>query len=724
MNTTLTRVSRRTFLKSSAALGGGLIIGFYLPNGRQLAAAEGADKRPVYPPNAFVRIAPDNTVTVLCKHSEMGQGVLTSVAMLVAEELECDWRRVRSEHAPNAPVYSHTAFHIQMTGGSTSVADSWVQMRTIGAQLRTMLVQAAAENWGVDPGSCRAANGYVIHDASKRRASFGELAERAAKLPLPEKVALKAPKDFKLLGRPQHRLDAREKVDGSGKFGIDARVPGMLYAVVARPPTFGGKAVSFNADRAKAVRGVQQVVQVPSGIAVIGNSYWTASQGRNALEIQWDAGPHAALSTEALRKQYRELAMQPGLPAHKDGDASAALAGAAKRIEAEYEVPYLAHAPMEPLNCLVHVTPDKCEIWSGTQFQTMDAMRAAEVAGLKPEQVVIHTMLLGGGFGRRANPDSDFIKEAVAVAKAAGKPVMTVWSREDDIKGGYYRPMWLDRLTAGLDGSGKPVAWAHTIVGQSILSGTPFEQFLVKNSIDATSVEGAAELPYSIPNVHVSLHSPKQPVPVQWWRSVGHSHTGFVVESFIDELAAAAGRDPLEFRRALLDAKHARHRAVLDLVAAKSNWGKPLAKGRARGLALHESFNSVIAQVAEVSLQEKRVRVHRVVSAVHCGFAVNPDGVRQQIEGGTIFGLSAALYGQVTLKDGRVEQSNFHDYPIVRLNETPLFETHIVPSSDDPTGLGEPGTPLIAAVVCNALAALTGRRIRALPLSAQAFEHG
>ncbi len=717
----MTTVSRRGFLRSSALAGAGLVIGFHWSS-RGVRVAFGADPAAPVSPDAFIRIAPDDTVTILVPHSEMGQGVMTSLPMLVAEELECDWRKVKAVHAPNGPAYGHTAFGLQMTGGSTSVANRWVQLRTVGAQARTMLVEAAAEAWKVDPATCRAENGVVVHEPSGRRVRFGKVAGRAMRLPVPRAAALKDPSAFRLLGKPQHRLDSRDKVTGRATFGLDVKLPGLLTAVVARPPVFGGKAVRVGSAKARAVKGVVAVVQVPSGVAVLAKDFWSARKGRDALEIQWEDGPNAALSSAGLLAQYRELGKTPGRTAKAAGDAEAALGTAAKVVSAEYDVPFLAHAPMEPLNCTVRLGRGSCEIWTGTQFQTVDAAAAAAVAGLEPEQVRIHTTFLGGGFGRRANPASDWVVEAVHVAKAAKRPVKVVWTREDDIKGGYYRPLWYDRVRAGLDAEGRLVAFSHTIVGQSILAGTPFAQFLVKDGIDATSVEGSADLPYEVPNLFVGLHSPQVGVPVLWWRSVGHSHTGFVVESFVDELAAAAGKDPVEFRLAHLSAKHGRHIATLELAAEKAGWGTPLPKGRARGVAVHESFGSVVAQVAEVSIENGAPRVHRVVSAVHCGFAVNPDGVAQQIESGVVFGLSAALYGQITLKDGRVEQSNFHDYQPLRLGEAPVIETFIVPSTGAATGIGEPGTPLIAACVGNAVAALTGKRIRSLPFRNHTLE--
>jgi isoquinoline 1-oxidoreductase beta subunit len=584
-----------------------------------------------------------------------------------------------------------------------------------------MLVKAAADVWKVDPASCRAEKGFVIHNPTQRKISYGKLVEKASQMEPPKSVALKEPKDFKIIGKPRKRLDTPEKTNGKAIFGIDAKVPGMLTAVVARAPVFGGRVKSFSADKAKAVPGVKEVVQIDSGVAVIADSFWSANKGRDALEVVWDERTLATLSTSGMREQYMNLAKSPGVVARKKGNPESAFSTAAKQLKAEYEVPYLAHACMEPLNCLVDLRSESCEIWTGTQSQTMDRNSAASVVGLKPEQVKIHTTFLGGGFGRRANPQSDFVTEAARVAKALKKPVKVIWTREDDTKGGYYRPMWYDRIAAGLDGKGNLIAWQHTIVGQSILSGTPFDP---KADVDPASVEGAKEIPYEIPNILVDLHSPKIGVPVQWWRSVGHSHTAFVVESFIDEVAHEAGKDPYAFRRKLL-VKHPRHDGVLKLAAEKSGWGRPLPKGRGRGIAVHESFGSFIAQVAEVSVSaEGEVRVHRVVCAIDCGKIVNPDTIKAQMESGIVFGLSAALYGKITFQNGRVEQSNFHNYPILRLNEMPLVEVHIVSSKEKSGGVGEPGVPPIAPAVCNAIFAATGKRIRVLPIRPEGLKKG
>jgi isoquinoline 1-oxidoreductase beta subunit len=650
----------------------------------------------------------------------MGQGITTALPMLIAEELEVDLRRVKVVAAPVAAAYAHPQVGLQFTGGSMSVASEWERLRKAGATAREMLLSAAAGTWKVDKASLRAENGRVLGPGG-RVLTYGQLVDKARLLPVPADVPLKDPSRFKIIGKPTRRLDSREKVTGAATFGLDAKTPGMLVAVVARPPVFGGKATRIDADGARAVRGVKQVIPIPSGVAVVADSFWAAKKGRDTLRIEWEEGAGGTVDTDAMQTDYTRLARTPGTRARRFGDAEAALGSASRRITAEYDMPYLAHAPMEPLNCLAAVTGDRCEIWTGTQLQTVDQANAARAAGLKPEQVQIHTLYLGGGFGRRANPGSDFIVEAVHVAKAAGAPVKTIWTREDDVRGGFYRPMWRSALTAGLDATGKPVAWKHTIVGQSIIEGTPFAPAMIKDGIDETSVEGAADLAYAVPNVAVDLHSPRSPVPVLWWRSVGHTHTGFVVESFIDELAHAAGKDPYQYRRELLTARP-RHLAVLDLAARRAGWGTPLPPGRARGIAVHASFGSWCAQVAEISAQDRTLKVHRVVCAVDCGRAINPETIRAQMEGGIVFGLSAALYGQITLKQGRVQQSNFHDYPVLRIDGMPAVEVHIVQSTEPPSGIGEPGTPLMAAAVCNALFVLTGRRIRSLPLVQHGFE--
>lgn len=711
-------VGRRAFLQTGAALGGGLLVSMYVQlavkAGKALAAAEKNE----FAVNAFVHIGADESVTVISAHSEMGQGIYTSLPMLLNEELEADWARVRVEAAPVDAAYNHPVFGMQMTGGSTTSPSEWVRYRKMGALARTMLVQAAAQRWNVAVSECTVEKGVVFHDASHRRASYGSLADAASKLTPPADVKLKEAKEFTLVGKPTLRLDTPAKVNGTAEFGLDVHLPGMLTAVVARPPVFGGKVVKVDASEALKIAGVKAVEQVPSGVAVIAEGFWPAKLGRDKLRVEWDLGANANLSSEQMFREFAETAKKPGLIAKKVGDPDAALGGAAKTITAEYDVPFLAHCMMEPLNCVVDLRADSCEIWTGTQFQTGDCAAAAKTAGLPFNKVQIHTTLLGGGFGRRANPASDFVVEAVEVAKVARAPVKVVWTREDDLKGGWYRPMWHDRFAAGLDASGNPVAWTHTIVGQSIFEGTGFASFGIKDGIDASSVEGAADILYGIPNLQVDLHTPKIGVPVQWWRSVGHSHTGFAVEAFLDEVAHAGGKDPYELRRTLL-AGQPRMLATLELAAQKANWGGKLPAGVGRGIATHFSFDSYVAQVVEASVgKDGAVRVHRVVCAVDCGLVINPDTVKAQMEGGIIFGLTAALKSEITLKDGRVEQSNFYDYPMLRIYESPELEVHIVRSGANPTGVGEPGVPPVAPALANAIFAATGKRVRRLPIRA------
>jgi isoquinoline 1-oxidoreductase beta subunit len=714
------KLSRRDFMKATGAASGGLMLGIAsLPSDAQ------ETKKMVYPPSAFLRIATDGTTTVMVNRLEFGQGVSTALPMLLAEELDCEWSKVRAELAPAAEIYADPGFGIQYTGGSSSVSSSWKQYRVIGASARAMLMAAAAQQWGIEPSKVDTRNGQVIETGGqKRRASYGLLADAAAKQPVPTRIGLKAdPADFFIIGRPTRRLDSREKVDGAAQFGLDKSLPNMRTAVLVHPPVFGGKVASFDPAKARAVKGVEAIVQVPvdrggTGVAVIANGYWPAKMGRDALEVKWDAatGP----TTAQQFQQYRELAATPGMPAKSEGDPNAA-AQAAKKIEAVYEFPYLAHAPMEPLNAVVDLKADSCTVWCGSQFQTIDQLAIARTAGLKPEQVTLNTMMAGGGFGRRAIPTSDYLVEAVNIAKAMKQsgvdaPVKVIWSREDDIRGGYYRPQVVHRVVVGLDAGNVLRAWNHTIVSQSILKSTPFEQVMVKAGVDTTTTEGVVDTPYRLPNLQVSVHHPEVNVPVLWWRSVGNSHTAFVMETMIDELARAAKQDPIAYRLALLDPKHTRVRTVLQLVRDKSGWTTPVPKGRARGVAMHESFGSVVAYVVEVSVDKNAIRVHKVTSAIDCGTPVNPMTIEAQVQSGMVFGLSAALYGQITLKDGVVQQTNFADYPLLRLNEMPEVAVHIVPSRADPTGVGEPGTPPIAPAVANAVFALTGKRLRKLPL--------
>ncbi len=713
--TDVLNLSRRRFLRSSALAGGGLVLGVYLPPLASRAGAELA-KSESFQPNAFLRIGADESVTVIANHSEMGQGIYTGLAMIVAEELDADWKQVRVEAAPVDPIYNHTVYGAQITGGSTSTWTEWERLRKAGASARAMLVAAAAELWEVSPNSCDARDGHAVHKDSGRRLSYGQLVDRASRLSPPKSVALKDPKNFKLIGKPTKRLDTPAKVDGTAVFGLDVTVPGMLIALVARPPVFGGKAKSIDDTATKHVPGVRHVVEIDRGVAVVADGFWAAKKGREALRISWDDGPLASLNTATQGEEYAELAKKPGAVARKEGDADAAMAKAAKTLEAVYELPYLAHAPMEPLNCVADVRPDGCDIWTGTQGQTFDHHAAVAITGLKPEQVKLHTTLLGGGFGRRAVIDAHFVSEAVQISKSIKAPVKVIWTREDDIRGGYYRPRAHHTIAAGLAANGSTLAWKHGIVCQSFAVGTPFENAIVKDGIDETAVEGAADLPYQIPNLAVTWQIAPAGVPVIWLRSVGHTHTAFVVESFMDELAHAAAKDPLEYRRAMLT-KHPRHKRVLELAAEKAGWGSPLPEGHGRGIAVHESFGSFVADVAEVSVSEAGiVRVHRVVCAIDCGPVVNPDSIRAQMEGCIAFGLTAALYGEITFEDGRVRQRNFHDYPILRMNEMPAVDVHIVDTTDKMGGVGEPGVPPVAPAVANAIFSATGRRVRRLPI--------
>ena len=708
---------RRKFLKHTGAL----VLGLHLPQALAQSGpgkTMGAEASGVFSPNAFVRIAPDNTVTVIVKHVEMGQGTYTGLPTLVAEELDADWPQMRVEGAPaDARRYNNLFWgEAQGTGGSTALPNSYEQLRKAGAAARAMLIAAAAEKWNAPASEIKISHGTVYW--RDRRATFGQLAADAARQKMPENVALKDPKNFIYIGKSARRLDARAKSNGSALFTQDVRLPGMLTAVVLHPPRFGAKLKSFDAAKAKAIKGVREVVAFSTpatdGVAVLAADYWSAKKGRDALTAEWDESSAFRLSSSEILDQYKKLAATPGASARKDGDPDAALKNAARTIEAAYEFPYLAHAAMEPMNCVVKLDGEGAELWNGEQFQTVDQVQVAKQLGIAPELVKLNQLYAGGSFGRRANPKSDFLVEAAAIAKAIGgkAPVKLVWGREDDMRAGFYRPMYYHTLKAGLDAQGNLVAWKHLIVGQSILTGTAFEAMLVKDGIDGTSVEGASNLPYDIPNLAVELHSPKLGVPVQWWRSVGSTHTAFATECFLDEIAREARKDPFELRRALL-AKHPRHKGVLEAVAQKAGWGKPVPKGRARGIAVHESFNTFVAQVVEISER----KIERVVCAVDCGVPVNPNIIAMQMESGIGYGLTAALAGAITLKEGVVEQSNFHDYPVLRMNQMPPIEVVVIPSTEKPSGVGEPGTPVIAPALANAILAMDGKPVRALPLS-------
>jgi isoquinoline 1-oxidoreductase beta subunit len=704
---------RRQFLKTTALAGGGLLIGFHIPAFGKFSGIPAATN---FIPNAFIRIGTDDIVTVIVNHSEMGQGSYTAMPMMLADELDADWSKVRFESAPVDPAYNHPGFGMMATGGSTSTWVEWDRFRKAGATARYMLVEAAAQTWNVEVSTCKTENGFVIHTTTGKKLSYGQLVDKAATIKAPADVKLKDPKDFKLIGKPVKRLDTPAKTNGTAVFGLDIKVPGLLTALIARPPVFGGKVKSFNADKTKAIPGVKEVVQIDRGIAVVATGFWAAKLGREALEIDWDNGTLSTLNSKEQAKQYEELAKQPGAVAKKEGDVNAAIDKAVKKIEVAYDLPYLAHAPMEPLNCVADVKADSCEIWVGTQFQTMDMMTASIITGLKPEQIKLHTTLLGGGFGRRAVLDSHFVSEAVQVSKAMKAPVKVMWTREDDIKGGYYRPKAHHKISAGLDAAGKPIYWKHNVVCQSFAVGTILEGMMVQKGVDGTAVEGVADLPYHVPSLQVEWNMAPGGVPTLWWRSVGSSHTAFVVEGMIDELAIAAGKDPYQYRRMLLE-KHPRLLKVLDAVANKAGWTKPVAAGRGRGIAIHESFGSVVAYVAEVSITpNKTLKVNKMVCVIDCGQVVNPDTVKAQMESCVVYGLTAALYGEITFENGKVKQSNFYDYKMLRINEMPQVEVHILDSTEKMGGVGEPGVPPVAPAVMNALFMLTGKRVRSLPL--------
>jgi len=704
------RTSRRRFVLGTGA---GLALGFVLPGAARASTAAPAGR---FAPNAWLRIAADGTVTVVCGSAEMGQGVHTAIPMMVAEELDADWKTVRVEQAPVDQAYNNPAFGMQATGGSTTVRGHWQVVREAGAAARAMLVAAAAQQWQVAPAQCRTAAGEVIHPDGRQRLGYGALAEAASRQTPPKTVALKDPKDFRIMGQPLKRLDTAAKVDGSAKYGIDAQVPGMLVAVMARAPQPGAKAVRVVDAQAKAVKGVKSVITLPSGVAVLASGYWAAKKGRDALQVEWDLGDKQGLSSERVRSLLTEGAnaahANDGAVALAAGQADEGLARAARRVAATYEAPYLAHACMEPLNCTAWVRGDEVEIWAGTQSQGPAQGILSQVASVQPAKVKIHTMMLGGGFGRRFAPD--FVIDATLLSKISGAPVKLIYTREDDMAAGFYRPASVVRFEGGLDAGGRLVALKGGVGSPSIMAGSGFMQ-IPPTGVDAFAMEGINDHPYDIPNQRLA-YGRREPGPQVWfWRSVGHSQNTFFIESFVDELAAAAGQDPYQFRRALLD-KQPRYKGVLEAAAQRAGWGSALPAGVHRGIALSQSFGSYVAEVAEVSVAaDGTPRVHRVVAAVDCGQVVNPEIIRRQIEGSIVYGLTAALYGRITFKDGRVEQGNFHDYPLMRMNEMPQVEVHILPSTEAPGGIGEPGTPPIAPAVANAIFAATGKRLRALP---------
>jgi isoquinoline 1-oxidoreductase beta subunit len=710
-------VSRRNFMKLAGAAGASLMIGL------DMRSTPGWAAGPLVP-NPFVRVAPDGTVTVLIKHLDMGQGVSTGLATLVAEELDADWRQMRAEFAPaDASKYANLAFGtLQGTGGSSSVANSFEQYRKAGAIARTLLVQAAAAAWSVPAEEITIAAGVLSHPSGKS-GGHGDFVGAAAGLPVPADAPLKDSAQFVHIGKSFKRLDTEAKITGAPIFTQDVHLDGMVVAAIVHPPRFGGKATKIDLGDAKAVKGFLDAKIVPQGVAVYTTGTWPAFKAKKLIKVEWDESKAEKRGSTELLEEYRKLASTPGNVAGNSGDAEAALAKAAQLIEAEFTFPYLAHASMEPMNAVVQFDGKTVNVVTGSQLQTVDQLVVSGIFGVTPDKVKIETRYSGGSFGRRAVPNSDYIAEAAAVAKAWGKPdpVKLVWSREDDMQAGYYRPMYLHKVKAGLDANGDIIGWHHVIVGQSILSGTPFEAFAVKNGVDGTSVEGVSDMPYAIPNFRAELHSPKVGVPVLWWRSVGHTHTAYVVETMLDQLAAKAGKDPVQFRLALLKDKP-RHAGVLQLAADKAGWANPPPQGRFRGVAVHESFNSYVAQIAEISLSpEGAAKVEKVTCAVDCGIAVNPDIIRAQMEGGIGFGLGAAMRDQITLKGGVVDQANFDSYEPLRMSDMPGIEVHIVPSKEKPTGVGEPGVPVIAPAVANAVFKATGKHITNLPMRLDAL---
>ncbi|MGA9997518.1 MAG: xanthine dehydrogenase family protein molybdopterin-binding subunit [Pyrinomonadaceae bacterium] len=718
-------LTRRSFLRVSATAAGGLLVSLYLktPAAAQEGAGPAQPQPKVYPPDAFVHIKPDGKIVIQVNRLEFGQGVYTSLPMILADEMDADWSQVLAELAPAADVYKDPLFGIQMVGGSGSIAHSFKQYRELGAKTRAMLVAAAAERWNITPDKCRTEQS-VVYGPNGQSAKYGELADEAARKPVPASVQLKNPSEFRLVGKKVRRLDSRPKCDGSLKFGLDLDLPGMKIAVVAHPPVFGARVKSMDDAAARGVEGVRDVFEIPlargTGVAIVADKFWTAKQARDRLKIDWDTSSVEHPDSSQLREKYKQLARTAGLRAVANGDAKFIEGiAAANMIVAEYEFPYLPHAPMEPLNTTVRFDGNRAEAWAGSQFQTFDQMAIADVLGLKPEQVTFHTEMAGGGFGRRAVADSHVQREAAQIAKRLrGTPVKLIWTREDDIRGGYYRPMHVHRVEVGIGADGMPSAWRHVIVGQSLLAGTPFAM-MMKDGVDSSSVEGASDTHYNIPNLNVSVHHPTVNVPVLWWRSVGHTHTAYVMETLIEELAERAHVDPIAYRRKLLKPEAKKLLAALDLMDAKSAvWRRNLPKGHAVGFSCHESFGTGVACAAEVSILNKRPKIHRVTIAVDCGLAVNPLTIESQFQAGVGFGLSQLMAkGAITFKDGMVEQRNFDGYVPPYIVDAPVaVEVHIVPSAEAPSGCGEPPVPVISPAVVNALSRLTGKRYRNLPL--------
>ena len=702
-------VTRRLFLQTTAAAGGGLMLGGFVPGLSPAAEAAG-----VFEPNVWLKITADGKARIMLSMLEMGQGVMTAMPMLLAEELDVDWNNVTTEWVGADARYGNPGFGgAQTTAGSNSTRGMWKILRQAGASARAMLISAAAKDWGVADSACSTDKGVVIHQASGRRATYASLVDKAAALPVPANAPMKDPKAFTLLGQDVPRLDIPAKVNGSAQFGADVKLPGMLVARVVRSPVFGGKVASFNADKAKAVPGVKHVVQISTGVAVVADGYWAASNGAKALQVTWDEGPLANLSSAEITKRYADLASKPGVNARNDGNFDTAFAGGAKKFERVFEAPYLAHACMEPMNCTANVTADQCDVYVSTQSQTSTQQAAMAASGLPQNKVFVHPMFMGGGFGRRG--EADFVIDAVETSKKVGAPVKVMWTREDDIQHDYYRPVTYVRMWAAVDAAGNPTAWMQRIVQSSLMKKLNPDSLKQMGGVDPISVEGASSLPYDIPNLRVEYTEADPGVPYGFWRSVGSSVNGYVTEAFIDEVATAAGKDPYEFRRALL-AKHPRQRAVLDMVAEKANWKSPVPAGRGRGIAVHECFGSIIGLVSEVSVTNGVVRVHKNVCVVDCGWVVHPDTIKAQMEGGLVYGLTAALRGEITINKGRVVQNHFGDYQPLRHPEMPQTEVFIMPSVEAPGGIGEPSTAAMAGALVNAVYAATGKRIYSLPI--------